>query len=434
MSDKTALAEAEIEYDDAHVSPSIYVKFAFPSEPGLNAVIWTTTPWTLPANYAIAYHPDYSYVTVRARGERYIVAEKLADAFVAACKLEEEGAREPFAVERFALLREARHPFMDRASRLLPADYVTLEQGTGLVHTAPGHGADDYLLGKKFGLPIEAPVDDGGVFTDGPVEGRARLQGQPEDRAAPGAVGRAALTAVAEHGAQLSDLLALQEADHLPRDLPVVRAHGRPERAAEAGRARRDRQDAVDSAVGRKPHSRHDRESSRLGALAPARVGRADPRALQEGRRGARRFGRLHEPRRRPVRRKRLRRLVHPQRRGAGPARGPRRHRRGQRQRHRRRLVRVGRLLGGGVRRQARPQPRRAADHRPLSGRLRPAPRLVSLVIIVRCSNARARAVSGGAHARLRARRARQALLQVVDREGAPRRHSRSSTSRPRTC
>ncbi len=180
MSDKTALAEAEIEYDEAHISPSIYVKFAVPSEPGLFAVIWTTTPWTLPANYAIAYHPGFDYVTLHARGERYLVAAKLADSLVAVCKLEEEAPREPFATERFALLKEARHPFLDRASRLLPADYVTLEQGTGLVHTARGHGADDYHLGKKFGLPIEAPVDDSGVFTDGPWKGEHVFKANPK--------------------------------------------------------------------------------------------------------------------------------------------------------------------------------------------------------------------------------------------------------------
>src|SRR5439155_18657238 len=107
MADKTALAEAEIEYDDKHVSPSIYVKFATP-EPGLSAVIWTTTPWTLPANWAIVYHPDFQYVTVRANGERYIVAAPLADAVVAACKLVEDGPREPFAVEKFVELHAAR--------------------------------------------------------------------------------------------------------------------------------------------------------------------------------------------------------------------------------------------------------------------------------------------------------------------------------------
>jgi isoleucyl-tRNA synthetase len=179
MSDKTALAEAEIEYDDHHTSPSIYVKFALPSEPGTFAVIWTTTPWTLPANYAIAYHPEFAYVTVSARGQKYIVAEKLADTFVKACGLEETAPREAWATERFKLARAARHPFLDRDSLLLPADYVTLEQGTGLVHTAPGHGADDYQLGKANGLPVHAPVDDAGVFTEGPWKGTHVFKANP---------------------------------------------------------------------------------------------------------------------------------------------------------------------------------------------------------------------------------------------------------------
>jgi isoleucyl-tRNA synthetase len=179
MTDKTALAEAEIEYDEHHVSPSIYVRFALP-EPDLYAVIWTTTPWTLPANHAIAYHPDYAYVTVAAGGARYVVAEKLADSFVAACRLVEDGPRAPFATGRFAQLGAARHPFIDRPSLLLPAEHVTLEQGTGLVHTAPGHGADDYLLGKRAGLPIDAPVDDDGRFTEGQWQGLGVFAANPK--------------------------------------------------------------------------------------------------------------------------------------------------------------------------------------------------------------------------------------------------------------
>ena len=179
MSDKTALAEAEIEYDEHHTSPSIYVKFAT-TEPGLHAVIWTTTPWTLPANWAIVYHPSFEYVTVRAAGERLIVAKDLADKVVEACKLTEDGPREPFAVENFVKLHAARHPFLDRQSRFLPADYVTLEQGTGLVHTAPGHGADDFATGKKYDLPVDAPVDDGGKFTDGPWKGEFVFKANPK--------------------------------------------------------------------------------------------------------------------------------------------------------------------------------------------------------------------------------------------------------------
>jgi isoleucyl-tRNA synthetase len=180
MSDKTALAEAEIEYDDHHVSPSIYVKFAVPDEPGLFMVIWTTTPWTLPANWAIAYHPEHAYVTLGANGERLVVAEKLADAVIKACRLPEDSPRTPFPTARFAELVRARHPFLDRDSRLLPAEYVTLEQGTGLVHTAPGHGADDYVLGRKYELPVQAPVDDSGRFTEGPWQGKGVFQANPE--------------------------------------------------------------------------------------------------------------------------------------------------------------------------------------------------------------------------------------------------------------
>ncbi len=177
-SDRTALAEAEIEYDNAHVSPSIYVKFALP-EAGLFAIIWTTTPWTLPANHAIAYHPNFTYLTVAARGERYVVAKDLADAFVKACALVEDGPRVDFPAARFAELKAARHPFMERDSVLLPAEHVTLEQGTGLVHTAPGHGADDFILGKKHGLPIDAPVDDAGKFTAGPWLGQHVFAANP---------------------------------------------------------------------------------------------------------------------------------------------------------------------------------------------------------------------------------------------------------------
>ena len=179
MSDRTALAEAEIEYDDHHVSPSIYVKFALP-EAGLFAVIWTTTPWTLPANLGIAYSPEFAYVTVAARGEKYVVAKDLADAFVKACALEEEGPRADFSVERFAQLKAAKHPFIDRESILIAGDHVTLEAGTGLVHTAPGHGADDFAIGIKNGLAVYAPVDDAGVFTDGPWKGEHIWKANPK--------------------------------------------------------------------------------------------------------------------------------------------------------------------------------------------------------------------------------------------------------------
>ena len=197
VSCRTALAEAEIEYDEKHVSPSIHV--AFEADDGLAFVIWTTTPWTLPANHAIAYNPTYAYVKVAVGARRFVVAEKLADAFVAACKLQESAPREPFPVEEFARVGSARHPFIDRASRFLPADHVTLEAGTGLVHTAPGHGADDFVLGKKYNLPIDAPVDDAGRFVGLDEKSQIPLDGTKVRDANPKIIAW-----LAEHGALLS--------------------------------------------------------------------------------------------------------------------------------------------------------------------------------------------------------------------------------------
>ncbi len=175
--DETALAEAEIEYRD-HTSPSIYVRFrandvqrnALLEKFGLDddgtplsILIWTTTPWTLPANVAVALKPDATYGVYRAGGEDVIVAEALAAPLLeriaagATLRGEIDGA----ALERLAV----RHPFLDRDSVVVLADYVELETGTGAVHTAPGHGEDDFDTGVRYGLPIVNPVDAAGVFT-----------------------------------------------------------------------------------------------------------------------------------------------------------------------------------------------------------------------------------------------------------------------------
>ncbi|MGD8860589.1 MAG: isoleucine--tRNA ligase, partial [Myxococcales bacterium] len=178
---RTALAEAEVEYHD-HESPSIYVKFALEGEEHgklakvlglsgeraelpLSALIWTTTPWTLPANLAIAVHPDFDYRAVDVGGELWVIAEGLIETVLKACGREVVWKSD--AVEGQALIGAApRHPFEDRASPIYGAEYVTLEAGTGLVHTAPGHGADDYSLGQKHGLDTFAPVDEGAEYTD----------------------------------------------------------------------------------------------------------------------------------------------------------------------------------------------------------------------------------------------------------------------------
>jgi len=176
---ETALAEAEIEYKD-HVSPSIWVKFAvppseaekfgLPTDKPLFVVIWTTTPWTIPANLAIALHPEIDYVVADFGAERLIVGQPLLSSVATAAKVEAQ----PTVVKTMpgAALEglAPRHPFIDRAAPIVLADYVTIDSGTGCVHTAPGHGAEDYLTGLKYKLEIYCPVgNDGRYLDDGKV-------------------------------------------------------------------------------------------------------------------------------------------------------------------------------------------------------------------------------------------------------------------------
>ncbi|MEW6427022.1 MAG: isoleucine--tRNA ligase [Thermodesulfobacteriota bacterium] len=176
---RTALAEAEVEYHD-HASPSIYVKFpldddisdVLPGAAKVSLVIWTTTPWTLPANLAVALHPDFTYAAVAAGGEVYVVADGLVERFVAETGLESWEKIAGFPASALAG-RHCRHPFLQRQSLIITAPYVTLDAGTGCVHTAPGHGREDYLSGVRYELPILSPVDGDGRFTDeaGPYAG-----------------------------------------------------------------------------------------------------------------------------------------------------------------------------------------------------------------------------------------------------------------------
>jgi isoleucyl-tRNA synthetase len=175
---RTALAEAEVEYDD-HTSPSIFVEFQLAPEsaaelsarvPALagrnvSVLIWTTTPWTIPSNLAVAFHPEYDYGAYDVNGTTVIVAEGLAS------RVAEQVGRNfgaPIAKMKGEVLERIRfqHPLYARHSLGVLADYVTLEQGTGAVHTAPGHGSDDFMTGLKYGLDIYAPVGPGGHFVD----------------------------------------------------------------------------------------------------------------------------------------------------------------------------------------------------------------------------------------------------------------------------
>jgi isoleucyl-tRNA synthetase len=175
ISCNTALAEAEVEYEE-HTSPSIFVKFpmisdlsgTYPALKGkdVSVVIWTTTPWTLPANLAIALHPDLEYVAVETETEGVLI---LAEGLLDICM-------DTFGIDSYEVLQtmnagdleklEAKHPLYDRASVIVLAPYVTLEAGTGCVHTAPGHGREDYETGLEYGLEVYSPVDDAGCFTE----------------------------------------------------------------------------------------------------------------------------------------------------------------------------------------------------------------------------------------------------------------------------
>jgi isoleucyl-tRNA synthetase len=167
---QTALAEAEIEYAD-HRSPSIYVRFPVRDGKGVlpeedtYVVIWTTTPWTIPANLAVALHPQYEYVLVQTERGRLVMAKELAKGV-----LEELGLDPQKVVAEFkgADLEGVvcRHPIFDRDSLVILGDHVTLDAGTGCVHTAPGHGHEDYLVGLAYNLPILSPVDGVGRFTE----------------------------------------------------------------------------------------------------------------------------------------------------------------------------------------------------------------------------------------------------------------------------
>ena len=173
--DKTALAEAEVEYEN-HTSPSIWVRYPLTSNPAaiapalkgkrVNTIIWTTTPWTLPASMAVAFHPELEYVALESGGQVYIVAEVLA-----AVTKEKAGLGAAPLIARFpgAKLERATfaHPFLERRILGVLANYVTTEQGTGAVHTAPSHGADDFYTGQKYGLDPTCNVDAAGVMGSG---------------------------------------------------------------------------------------------------------------------------------------------------------------------------------------------------------------------------------------------------------------------------
>jgi len=181
--DSTALAEAEVEYED-HTSPSVWIRYQMVPNPALStpgiarayAIVWTTTPWTLPASMALAFSPKFKYVWVNDdKGDSYFVAADLIETVALATGLR-------FAKETVVPIDSAniftrmnfRHPFLDRTVPGVLAEHVTLDQGSGIVHTAPGHGAEDFAVGQEYGLDTYAPLDDRGVFIEGLPEYRGK--------------------------------------------------------------------------------------------------------------------------------------------------------------------------------------------------------------------------------------------------------------------
>ncbi|MBK9144310.1 MAG: isoleucine--tRNA ligase [Candidatus Melainabacteria bacterium] len=210
---ETALAEAEVEYAD-HVSHSIYVRFAV-DEPSLdrlpefvdrtrpvNFVIWTTTPWTLPGNMAVCLHPGFTYEFLDTGKEILVVVNDLRDAFLKAVGLAESDVK-VLGTARGADLEhiDTRHPFMDRKSPVVLGEHVTTEVGTGCVHTAPGHGPEDYEIGRQYKLDILSPVDGRGIFT----EEAGQFAGQRFDKSNP---------VIVEHLKEIGALMANSSYSH----------------------------------------------------------------------------------------------------------------------------------------------------------------------------------------------------------------------------
>ena len=291
MHDRTALAEAEVEYE-MHTSPSVYVRYRLTSPPeGIDVrlagkrvwtIIWTTTPWTLPASLAVAFHPEFEYVALEQDGEVYIVAEALAAATTAACSLESAQEIARFPGSRMERVTFA-HPFLDRTVLGVLATYVTTDQGTGAVHTAPAHGVDDFATGARYGLSQLCDVDEGGRLRHGLPEydGLYVFKANETDHRLAGCTSRA--DGAAGGVSLLSALLALPQPGYFPGHGAVVYPHGNPHdargwlgdqlpRACAGG----DRAREVGPRMGPGAHHQHGRLASRLVHLAAADLGRAD--------------------------------------------------------------------------------------------------------------------------------------------------------------
>ena len=283
ITDSTALAEAEVEYED-HTSPSIWVKFAV--EPGaaaeklgsgVSAVIWTTTPWTLPHNRALAFHPDYDYVVAETSAGALLLAADLVGPALDAVKLQAESVRGPWKGKDLAELK-FKHPFLDLVVPAVLADYVTLDQGTGIVHTAPGHGVEDFQTGQKYGIEAYAPIDDHGRYLEGLPEykGKTVFEANPivvqllRDRGA--LLGEQKLSHSYPHCWRCHNPVIFRATEQWFIELDAPGSDGAANPQARAGG---NRQSEMDSGMGRRAHLFDDRGAAGLVRLAAAILGRA---------------------------------------------------------------------------------------------------------------------------------------------------------------
>ena len=287
MHDETALAEAEVEYEN-HTSPTVWVKYALLDDPAkidpalagqkVSTIIWTTTPWTLPASMAVAFHPHEEYVAHRIW--RRSLHRRRTDwppmsPRNAVCRTRRSWRASPAA--RWSALN-FQHPFLDRKILGVLADYVTMDTGTGVVHTAPSHGAEDFATGVKYGLDATSNVDEKGIMRNGLPEYDGLKVWDANAPIIELLKKRGALLHYGKARALLSALLALPQSHHLPRHRAVVHLDG----SGHAGRRHpaqphsgRHRESEVGPSLGQRAHAQHDRHAPRLVHLAAARLGRA---------------------------------------------------------------------------------------------------------------------------------------------------------------
>ena len=241
-SSESSLAEAEIEYHDKR-SASIYVAFDVKDSKGTvdddaQFIIWTTTPWTLPSNVAITVHPELKYGQYNVNGKKYVIAEALAESVSEALGWDKDAIQleKEFTGKELEYV-EAQHPFIDRVSLVINGGHVTTDAGTGCVHTAPGHGEDDYIVGQKYDLPVISPLDDKGVFTE---EG-GQFEGMFYDKA-----NKAVTDVLTENGALLKLDFITHSYPHDWRTKKPVIFRATPQWFASINKVRQDILDAIE--------------------------------------------------------------------------------------------------------------------------------------------------------------------------------------------